>query len=85
MYASENDPRNEDDLNIDPFIAEINKSAGDLREAMETVLENLSDEEILLAGNSREDFCEVAMIRLRAEILERATDLAQWEKNRGTT
>jgi hypothetical protein len=80
IIRSENDPRDEQDGCIAEFVSNINNSEGDLREAMQTVFEDLSGDEVLLVGKDKESFCETFMLRLKAEIDVMAAEQEKWRR-----
>jgi hypothetical protein len=84
IIRSEPDPRDHDedamDYEIDLVKSEINNSVGDIREVMETVLEKMTDEVVLMSRKDKDSFCEIVMMMMEEEVNKYAKEQANFRR-----
>jgi hypothetical protein len=84
IIRSEPDPRDHDENAMDEDIknakAELNNSVGDIREVMETVLENMTDRLLVMSRKDKEAFSEEYLVLLEEEYDKRAVEQANFRR-----
>jgi hypothetical protein len=84
IIRSEPDPRDHDENAMDEDIknakAELNNSVGDIREVMQSVIEDMTDEVVMLSRVDKDTFCETISALMEIEINSRAKELAEFRR-----